>query len=149
MSMRIIKLSEAMSSKIHQLECHIFSDPYSEQTLTKDFRNPSYICFAAVNGDDVTGYCICSTVLGEAELHRIAVDEKSRGQGIASSMMIYLKKQCVQNCVDQVYLEVRKSNTAARRLYEKHGFVQTGERKAYYRDNGEDAILYTMSFNRR
>lgn len=149
MNVRMIKFSGSMVSKIHQMECSIFSDPYSEHILLKDCENPDYICFAALIDNEAAGYCICSTVLGEAELHRIAVNENSRGQGIASEMMLYLKKQCAQNNIDCVYLEVRKSNTAARMLYEKHGFIQTGERKGYYRDNGEDAILYTLIFNRR
>jgi RimJ/RimL family protein N-acetyltransferase len=38
-------------------------------------------------------------------------------------------------------LEVRKSNVAAIKLYEKFGFEVDGERKKYYRDNGEAALL--------
>jgi ribosomal-protein-alanine N-acetyltransferase len=42
-----------------------------------------------------------------------------------------------------VTLEVRRSNVAARALYEKYGFTERGIRKAYYSDNREDALIMT------
>ena len=46
---------------------------------------------------------------------------------------------------ESVFLEVRESNSAARSLYEKLGFQQTGRRKSYYANPIEDAILYSKS----
>jgi ribosomal-protein-alanine N-acetyltransferase len=43
--------------------------------------------------------------------------------------------------IQKITLEVRDSNTAARNLYEKLGFVSVGRRKRYYSDNNEDAII--------
>ena len=43
-----------------------------------------------------------------------------------------------------VTLEVRMSNRAAQKLYAKLGFVEVGERRRYYNDNGEDALLMTL-----
>ncbi|MBQ8525148.1 MAG: ribosomal protein S18-alanine N-acetyltransferase [Clostridia bacterium] len=149
MSIEIISLSESMAENVHNLECLCFPDPYSESVLRKDFANPSNICFCAVCCDILAGYCICSTVLDEAELQRIAVSDKFRGQGIASLMVDYLIEQCNFKGISRMYLEVRESNTPARRLYEKHNFIQTGIRKAYYRDNGENAVLYALSLSRR
>ena len=40
-------------------------------------------------------------------------------------------------------LEVRLSNIAARRLYEKYGFRPVGLRPRYYSDDGEDALIMT------
>jgi ribosomal-protein-alanine N-acetyltransferase len=40
-------------------------------------------------------------------------------------------------------LEVRLSNVAARRLYEKYGFRPVGLRPRYYGDDGEDALIMT------
>jgi len=44
---------------------------------------------------------------------------------------------------DAIFLEVRESNTGARRLYEEFGFRETGRRKAYYTNPSEDAVLYS------
>jgi hypothetical protein len=42
---------------------------------------------------------------------------------------------------EQLTLEVRMSNTGAQDLYRRFGFVPGGARKAYYSDNGEDALV--------
>ena len=49
--------------------------------------------------------------------------------------------------LDLLTLEVRKSNSAAQGLYSKFGFEIIGERKRYYSDNREDALIMTKSFN--
>ena len=46
---------------------------------------------------------------------------------------------------EMVTLEVRRSNDAAQALYQKYGFDVVGERRRYYRDTGEDALLMTVS----
>jgi ribosomal-protein-alanine N-acetyltransferase len=43
------------------------------------------------------------------------------------------------------FLEVRESNDAAIAMYEKFGYVESGRREGYYKDNGEDAILMTLA----
>ena len=42
-------------------------------------------------------------------------------------------------------LDFIEGNDRARHLYEKFGFEQVGLRKGYYPDNGEDAVLYTLT----
>ena len=46
---------------------------------------------------------------------------------------------------EMVTLEVRRGNDAAQALYQKDGFDVVGERRRYYRDTGEDALLMTVS----
>lgn len=43
----------------------------------------------------------------------------------------------------EITLEVRVSNTVAQNLYRKYMFIVVGERKRYYRDNDEDALIMT------
>jgi len=43
----------------------------------------------------------------------------------------------------RIFLEVRPSNAAALKMYNKLDYIQTGSRKAYYTDNGEDALIMT------
>ena len=42
---------------------------------------------------------------------------------------------------ERMYLEVRRSNAAARELYKKAGFAVCGQRRGYYENPTEDAIL--------
>ena len=72
----------------------------------------------------------------------IAVKEKHRGKGIASTLI----ERAILNSVylgdEFITLEVRKSNTPAISLYEKYGFRKMGERKNFYRLPTEDAYIY-------
>ena len=49
--------------------------------------------------------------------------------------------------IQQVWLEVRLSNTPAKMLYEKLGFLEVGRRKKYYSDTNEDAIIMALSLS--
>jgi ribosomal-protein-alanine N-acetyltransferase len=53
-------------------------------------------------------------------------------------------EQCGEAGARLVTLEVRASNRAAQQLYAKLGFIEVGLRRAYYQDNGEDALLMTL-----
>jgi ribosomal-protein-alanine N-acetyltransferase len=45
--------------------------------------------------------------------------------------------------MESAFLEVRRSNVAAEKLYEGLGFGVTGLRPMYYPDNMEDGLLMT------
>lgn len=77
----------------------------------------------------------------EAELVRIAVGPAARRQGRGGALLRHSQAVLKRMKIDVLYLEVRVSNSAARALYEKEGWVCIGLRKGYYRD-GEDAALY-------
>ncbi|MBM3764401.1 MAG: GNAT family N-acetyltransferase [Acidobacteria bacterium] len=73
----------------------------------------------------------------EYELLYIEVDAAARRQGIARALISALP-------AGRIFLEVRESNTAARELYKRAGFVETGRRKLYYRDPPEDGIVMEL-----
>ncbi|MBS1767546.1 MAG: GNAT family N-acetyltransferase [Acidobacteria bacterium] len=78
---------------------------------------------------------------GEAELLRVAVDPKRRGEGLAKALMAEAEADLARLGIHELHLEVRVSNAAARTLYADCGWRESGLRKGYYRD-GEDAVLY-------
>jgi ribosomal-protein-alanine N-acetyltransferase len=58
-------------------------------------------------------------------------------------------QNCIKMGIEQAYLEVRRSNTAALVLYTGFGFIQTGTRKGYYPDNKEDALILSLDLRTR
>jgi ribosomal-protein-alanine N-acetyltransferase len=60
-----------------------------------------------------------------------------------------LLDQAERAVASKIFLEVRESNLPARRLYEKHGFHETGRRRGYYQNPAEDAILYVRDLMSR
>jgi ribosomal-protein-alanine N-acetyltransferase len=98
------------------------------------------------NGMDepsVAGYILFWIVAGEIHLTRIAVKDAWRGRGIGSGLMQAMFHSAKQEEARRVTLEVRSSNIAARKLYEKSGFTLAGVRPRYY-ENREDAMIMCM-----
>lgn len=89
----------------------------------------------------LAGFLVARRVDREWELENIVVGSEFRRQGIGTQLIEALLAR-VQATKGAVFLEVRESNAAARKLYEKAGFREKGRRKLYYSDPAEDAILY-------
>lgn len=82
-------------------------------------------------------------MVGEGHIVTIAVRQEQRRQGLGEVLLVAALEAALEAGQDEVTLEYRVSNQAARALYEKYGFNQVGARARYYSDNHEDAILMT------
>ena len=85
------------------------------------------------------GFMLVWHVADELHVHNVAVHPQHRRKGIARALMNEVTRYMNEFGVSRSWLEVRKSNDAARRLYESFGYEVVGERAAYYAD-GEDAL---------
>jgi ribosomal-protein-alanine N-acetyltransferase len=83
-------------------------------------------------------------VVDEAHISTIATAQQWRGRGLGELALLAMIERGLELGAHMVTLEVRVSNTIAQNLYRKYGFVITGERKRYYRDNGENAYIMTV-----
>lgn len=97
--------------------------------------------FVITNNNIICGFANVWIIAGEANINSIAVDESLRGKGIGTSMLRSIFDYCINNNCNEITLEVRESNIIAQNYYKKLGFVIEGERKKYYSNNGESAIL--------
>jgi ribosomal-protein-alanine N-acetyltransferase len=79
--------------------------------------------------------------MDEGELANLAVAASDRGQGVGAALLDAMLDDASARGTLQVYLEVRESNAAARRLYASKGFEEIGRRKQYYRSPTEDALI--------
>ena len=73
------------------------------------------------------------------------MDEDERQAGVGSALVRHLAAEAAASGAVSLLLEVRESNTPARRLYEKIGFRVQGRRKDYYRAPLEDALVIRLS----
>ena len=88
---------------------------------------------------------IAGRVIGEEwEIENIAVVGPARRRGLGTRLLGEFVDLARGGGAEAVFLEVRESNLAARRLYEKRAFVEGGRRKCYYREPEEDAIVYRL-----
>ena len=79
----------------------------------------------------------------EAHVVSVGVRREHRRRGIGEMLVIAGIEQAAAKRAEVVTLEVRVSNDAAIGLYSKYGFTERGLRRAYYKDNREDALIMT------
>jgi len=92
------------------------------------------------------GFVIARVVGREWEIENIAVAGPARRRGLGTRLLGELLDQARGRGADAVFLEVRESNRAARALYEKWAFLESGRRRGYYKHQDEDAIVYRLCF---
>jgi len=95
-----------------------------------------------IHDETVQGFLIANQIGTEWELENIAVAAGAQRRGLASALLGHFLDVVKQHGSESVILVVRASNAAARALYAKYGFAETGRRRHYYQHPDEDAVLY-------
>ncbi len=117
-------------------EC--FAIPWSEKSFCDEYKNDIATYFAARIDGECAGYI---GFWNTGDITNVAVCEKYRRRGVGGMLISAAVSRAEKTGLYELTLEVRRSNKAARSLYEKYGFSPIGLRKRYYRDNNEDAII--------
>jgi len=92
----------------------------------------------------LAGYMIFWIVAKEVHLQKIAIRPEFRRRNVATCLMRALMHSAREEQCRTVFLEVRRSNAAAIKLYEKFGLNTKGVRCSYYSEQGEDALIMGM-----
>jgi len=108
--------------------------------------SPSRVVLILEEEAGVQGFIAGRKLDKEWEIENIVVAEPVRHRGLGTRLVEKFLDLARDRGADAVFLEVRESNLAARRLYEKWAFVESGRRKLYYREPEEDAIVYQLGF---
>ena len=127
-----------------ETKCHLI--PWTRKNFN-DSHNAKNLYNIIKNGDDIIGYCIGLFAVDECQLLNITVKSDFQKKGFGELMLKNLFNECKKANIINIFLEVRRSNSSAIRLYEKNGFNQIGVRNNYYqlRDGQEDAILMGLA----
>ncbi|MGI8846630.1 MAG: ribosomal protein S18-alanine N-acetyltransferase [Thermoleophilaceae bacterium] len=139
-SLEIRRLNYADLPQVIAVERRAFTTPWSLAMFVLELSKASGICLAAFRGERLVGYLICSRYDTIWHVMNVAVDDRLRREGIASSLLQHLFG-LADRPGEQYTLEVRTSNAEAIRLYEGFGFRDAGRRRGYYHDNREDAVI--------
>ena len=108
----------------------------------------SGIVLVAEEAGKPCGFICAKAIAGEWEIENVVVAAEFLRRGVGHELVRALIQRAQSAAASAILLEVRESNRPARGLYEKHGFREVGQRRAYYRDPVEDAILYGLRFGR-
>lgn len=105
------------------------------------YNNNIFIVARCKETGRVLGFAGIMVIVDEAELLNIAVSSEYRRYGIGQMLIDCMIDEAKQRKAERILLEVRKSNEMARHLYDKNGFVFLAERKGYYSNPKEDAVI--------
>lgn len=108
---------------------------------TLRYKDNIYYVAKDVSTGEIVAFAGIMVIVDEAELLNIAVMDSYRKNGIAQRLLDVLIESAREREAFRLLLEVRQSNDLARRLYSKNGFVAIGERKNYYSNPTEHAII--------
>ncbi|WP_213071310.1 ribosomal protein S18-alanine N-acetyltransferase [Acinetobacter sp. BIGb0102] len=122
-------MQERDLERVAAIERLVQTHPWSKQQFQESLA--SYQCTVYEQANQVVGFCILQPVLDEANLLLMAIHPSQQGKGLGYTLLDDSIQQLKNNPI-QIFLEVRESNTAAIRLYEKTGFHQIDLRKNYY-----------------
>jgi ribosomal-protein-alanine N-acetyltransferase len=129
-----------------------YSDYFFESILRE---LPEAFIIAEIK-DKIIGYIMCKIEFGFSNFRKlgfvkkghvvsVAVLPEHRGKGLGKALMLEGINGVMHRKSDEIYLEVRKSNESAIKMYQKIGFQIKSKLRAYYRD-GEDAYLMALEF---
>jgi ribosomal-protein-alanine N-acetyltransferase len=141
MIIKIRKMDLSDIRYVFEEEVKIFGKSLGEKTLYNEimYNDLSYYYIAIVDGQRA-GYIGSWLTIPNAEILNMFVSKKYRGMGIGYSLMEQIIEICNDQDIENLTLEVRKSNDYALKLYGSLGFINAAVRKKYYGD-GEDALL--------
>jgi [ribosomal protein S18]-alanine N-acetyltransferase len=132
-------MTEADLDQVMELEKAIFASPWRRTFFLSDINRPQGLSVVADEDGAILGYAVAWGT-EETHLANLAVSEVERGKGVGGKLLDEVIAFARRSKAGSMYLEVRVSNTIARKFYSERGFVPTYQRKRYY-ENGEDAVI--------
>jgi ribosomal-protein-alanine N-acetyltransferase len=120
-----------------------FTRPWTREMYLSELEHRDvarfYIARDAVG--EAIGFCSCWQVLDEIHINNLAVIPERRRGGVASALLDRALMDGAARGASRATLEVRRSNKAALKLYERFGFTVAAVRRGYYTHPDEDALV--------
>lgn len=127
--------------QVADIEAACFELPWSKNAIAESLQSQYYSFFVAKQDEQIIGYMGIYYSAEEGNVTNVAVLQSHRRKGAADALIAQAVTDAIQHGVKEIFLEVRKSNTPAIALYEKHGFCHLGIRKNFYEKPKEDACI--------
>jgi tRNA threonylcarbamoyl adenosine modification protein YeaZ/ribosomal-protein-alanine acetyltransferase len=135
-------LSEADVEEIAAIEAAAFSNPWTLAMYQRELQNPDVSFLYVLRLDNrIVGFCSFWLVLDEVHINNLAIRPEYQGQGLGTVLLKEVLQVGSNRGAERATLEVRRSNTPARRLYENLGFEVAATRPNYYVSPPEDALI--------
>ena len=138
---RIERMTLDHLPEVYAIEVSAYPRPWPFKCFVDELQKNRFAHYVtALKGDKVVGYAGIWLVHGEGHITNVAVSYGYRHRKVGEQLITHLMDVGIKNGLETMYLEVRRYNVAAQRLYTRYGFVPIRVRERYYTDNDEDAI---------
>lgn len=127
-----------------EIEKSLFSDPWDKQLFTDTLDSKDKFFLVKEFNGSLAGYAIFEKVLDEGHVTNLAVAKQFQKMGIATELVGKIIDLAKDLKIREIFLEVRESNEAAKKLYSGFGFKEIAKRKAYYPKANEDALILKL-----
>ena len=129
-------------AEVYAIEVSVYPHPWPLKSFADEVARNQYAHYyvSTIEGK-VVGYVGMWVFLDEAHITNIAVAHGYRRRKIGERMLVHVLDLAMRLGANSVYLEVRRHNFAAQRLYSRYLFKSDGVRERYYADNSEDAVV--------
>ena len=114
--------------------------PWSVEQFRAELDNPASRFDLLVVDNEVVAFLCAWIIVDEMQIQDVSTTPAFQRKGYASRLLEFTLANARKEGVGKVYLEVRRGNLPAQKLYKAFGFSVNGVRPNYYSDN-EDALL--------
>lgn len=144
---RLLPMTQAHLDAVLAIENAAYAFPWSRGNFIDSIvaGYPARVLLDAQG--QMLGYFVAMAGVDEMHLLNITVAPEQQGRGHARHMLAALTALSIERGARELWLEVRLSNSRARSIYERLGFVEVGIRKGYYPAGfarREDAAVMTL-----
>lgn len=146
--MKLIRLGMMQKDAVAVLEKTLFDRPFTADLLARIFASTAFVGYARINENAaIISYILLNRVLDEAEILSLGTARNAQASGYATALLSATCTALMQNGVRRLFLDVAKTNAAARGLYRHCGFQQIGCRNGYYgiAPHQHDAIIMSKT----
>lgn len=126
--------------EVAQIESEIYDyDIWTRESFQEEVELKKHAhCFVLTDNEVIAGYIVVWFYAGELHIGNVGIGSAFRRKGLGKELIRFILAHFPE--AESAYLEVKKTNSPAIRLYEQFGFSALMERRAYYND-GSDALV--------
>jgi ribosomal-protein-alanine N-acetyltransferase len=149
-NLQIRRMTAADLDRVAEIDSLSFSLPWPKSSFEYELKNPVSRLWVAefevpAPVSKIAGMICLWVIENEGHIATFAIHPDHRRQGLGAHLLAKSLFEVSREGVELVYLEVRRGNQAAIRMYHDFGFEMTGIRAGYYSDNHEDALMMTLA----
>ncbi len=134
--------------EVMQIERRVYPDPWSRWVFIHEMMNNPMAHLLVLKTRTapgrLVGYISMRIHEQDAHLTNLALRPDMTGRGLGKYMLAFAMDYAARRDARWMWLEVRKSNERARRLYRRFRFKFIRELPRYY-PNGEDALVLMVA----